>query len=762
MTDFLSRYADELLRVFLAASPYILLGFAVAAAIQIFLPVGVIRRFLGGGKARSIFAASALGVPLPLCSCSVLPTALALRQRGARRGATVAFLVSTPETGVDSIALTYGLMDPLMAIYRPFAALVSAIAAGFATEAFGGEEPAPETAPAPGTAPPPGAASAPEGDACDHCPPDAHSHGHSHDMLAAEEERGPQPAGWRDRLRTGYREAFVEIFDRTSHWLFGGLVISALIGVLLPADLVTRYLGSGPVPYLLMLVIGIPLYTCASASTPIAAALVLKGLTPGAALVFLLAGPATFVGSLAILRRFLGQRVTAVYLAVIAIMALLLGVLLDVLYQAFSVDPRARIAAAAETPLWFSVPSTVVFAVLLFLSFRRAAPPDELVAANRALGRLLGFRVTARLLARLAVLLLAAWAVLQFLVIVPPGNRALVQRFGEPVGGALGEGLHFRWPAPIGRVQLLPVDAVRRIELGFRSAAAADTALSSMAGGAMTGMAMPGTVPAALAPAAPPTALRELEEESLFLTGDENLVDAKTALQYRITDPVRFAYAYGDPERVLKMQAIAELVEVVAGIDIDGIYSHLRAEVERDVLEGVRRRCAELDLGVEVLRFSVLDVHAPAEVHAAFRDVASAREDKQTAINVALRYQVETVNLARGEAAREIELARGFAFGEISRAEGGGQSLALRSKAFRASPTGNRKRLYLETMEEVLAGSRKIIRPGWDGAGGVDLWISGTGGGEPFPVTEVLRGSEVRQEARPADEQAEPRGAGGD
>jgi HflK protein len=551
----------------------------------------------------------------------------------------------------------------------------------------------------------------------------------------------------------------VEIFDRTSHWLFGGLVISALIGVLLPADLVTRYLGSGPVPYLLMLVIGIPLYTCASASTPIAAALVLKGLTPGAALVFLLAGPATFVGSLAILRRFLGQRVTAVYLAVVAIMALSLGVLLDVLYQAFSVDPRAKIAAAAETPLWFSVPSTMVFVVLLFLSFRRAAPPDELVAANRALGRLLGFRVTPRMLARTGAVLAAVWIVLQFMVIVPPGHRALVQRFGKPVGGALGEGLHFRWPAPVGKVRLVSVDAVRRLELGFRSVAFADPDPAD----AMAGMTMPGAVPGTEAPAAAaPTALRELEEESLFLTGDENLVDVKTVLQYRVVDPVRFAYAYDDPERALKMQTVAEVVEVVAGIDIDGMYSHLRSEVERDVMEGVRQRCAEMDLGVEVIRFSVLDVHAPTEVHAAFRDVASAREDKQTAINVALRYQVETVNLARGEAAREVEIARGFSVSEVNRAQGGARSLALRSEAFRKSPTGNRKRLYLDTMEEVLAGSRKIIRPGWDGAGGVDLWISGTGGDAPVPVAEILRGSEVRQEARTAEGRTEPRGAGGD
>jgi membrane protease subunit HflK len=270
-------------------------------------------------------------------------------------------------------------------------------------------------------------------------------------------------------------------------------------------------------------------------------------------------------------------------------------------------------------------------------------------------------------------------------------------------------------------------------------------------------MTMPG------APTAPPvggapTTLRELEEESLFLTGDENLVDAKTVLQYRIVDPVRFAYAYGDPEQTVKMQTVAQIVEVVAGMGIDALYSSARAEAEQYVLEGVRKRCAELDVGVEVLRFCILDVHAPTEVHAAFRDIASALEDKRTAVNVARRYEVETVNLARGEAARELELARGFAVSEVNRAEGGAESLELRSKAFRERPTGNELRLYLEAMEEVLAGSRKIIRPGWDGGGAVDLWISGTEGGPPVPVAEILRGSEVRQEAR----QNESRGAGGE
>jgi membrane protease subunit HflK len=149
---------------------------------------------------------------------------------------------------------------------------------------------------------------------------------------------------------------------------------------------------------------------------------------------------------------------------------------------------------------------------------------------------------------------------------------------------------------------------------------------------------------------------------------------------------------------------------------------------------------------VEVLDFGILDVHAPPEVHAAFRDVASSQEDKRTAIEVARRYLVETVNLARGEAVRQVEVAHGFSTSEVHRAQGESQSLLLRSRAFRARSTGTKTRLYLETVEDVLSGNRKIIRPGWGGSGGVDLWIS-TGSGAPVAVDDVIRGSEVREEA---------------
>ena len=716
MTEPLLQFLREFVSVFLDAAPYILLGFVVAAVIQVLLPVSLVQKLFGRGKVRSIFAAATLGIPLPLCSCSVLPTAIALRRRGAGKGATASFLVATPETGVDSIALTYGLMDPIMTVFRPLAAMVTAVTAGFAVEAFGGKD---KTQ----TDEEKAAADAEVAEAAEMAKA---AKGSAYDALEKEELVADEMAGltFTQKLRRGFRGAFVELFDETAHWMLAGLVISAFIAVVLPAEIVTRYLSSGAIPILLMLFIGIPLYICASASTPIAAALVLKGLSPGAALVFLLAGPATNVGSLAILRRFLGTRIVTIYLLTIAVLSVALGVLLDGIYAASGIDAAAIASETELLPLWVSVPSAVVFAGLLLISFRRAPAPPEFQAVGRFFERILGFRFTGRLFARLGLAATAVWLVAQCVTIVPPGHRGLITAFGAPAGGARAPGLHVHWPPPIGNAQVVSADGVRRLEIGFR------------------------TAPAVTASAAPRAQdLRVLEEESMFLTGDENLIALKCALQFRVTDPERYVWDFDDPESVLRLETIAELLDVIGAFEIDALYTTRRPVVEQAVEEGVRERATRIDLGIEVLGFQIRDVHAPPEVHAAFRDVASAQEDKQTNINQAWRYRDETVTLARGEAARQHEVARSDSLSAVWGAEGESQSLLLQSEAYARSPSGTRNRLYLETVEEVLSRGRKIVRPGWDGSGSIDLWIS-TGQGGPAPVGEVLRGGDIRRGQR--------------
>lgn len=701
MTAFAGQFFRELLAVFRDASPYILFGFTIAACLHVLLPVSQVQRLLGAGRLRSVLYASLLGIPLPLCSCSVLPIGLSLHRHGAGRGATVSFLISTPETGIDSIALTWGLMDPVMALFRPFAALVTALTAGVAVDALGEEKRPEEAAPAASPSPP------------DRAEIPAHAHSHVAQV----------PGGtWQQRLRAGFQGAFVELFDETSYWMLTGLVASTLILLLVPPELVTRWLGSGPLPFLFMLVIGIPMYICASASTPVAAALVLKGLSPGAALVLLLAGPATSLASIGILGRTFGRRVLAVYLASIAVLAVAMGVLLNAVYAGLRIDPQAAVGSARNLPAWIGWSSTVVFIVLLAASFRRRDVPGPIRSLARTLARF-GIRFDRRLGFGAAALLFGAWFVSELFVVVPPGSRALIRRFGEPAGGVRGEGLHFRLPPPIDRADVFAADEVRRLELGFRSGGMTEAPADTLAG----------------------TEARILEEEAVYLTGDENLLNTKSTVQYRVTDPERWVYGFRDPENVLKLSALSTAMDVLAGYGIDRVYAGNRGDVEEEVLAALRERAADMQLGAEILRFSITDVHAPAEVHAAFRDVASAQEDKQTAINVALRYLDETVNLARGEAAGQLEGARSDSQSEVLHAQGNSESLRLRSAAYRERRVGTKKRLYLETVEEVLARARKIIRPGWKGSGGVDLWV-GNGAAAPAPVSDVIRGGDVRQQ----------------
>ncbi|HDZ77215.1 MAG TPA: permease, partial [Candidatus Omnitrophica bacterium] len=238
------------------ASPYILFGIFTAGIIQIFVDKDKIVKYLGKPGFKSVLLATLCGIPLPLCSCGVLPTAISLRKNGASKGATLSFLISTPETSVDSIAISYGLLDPLMTIFRPLAAFITALLAGVSENMFGGKDEDLKSR---------------QEKSCVFCEEgDDHRHSHGH------------------RFIYGMRYAFVELLGDISKWLALGLIIAGVISYFIPKELVEAYLGEGWQAMVMMLVVGIPLYICATASTPIAAALIAKGMSPGVALVFLL------------------------------------------------------------------------------------------------------------------------------------------------------------------------------------------------------------------------------------------------------------------------------------------------------------------------------------------------------------------------------------------------------------------------------------------------------------------------------------------
>lgn len=272
----------------------------------------------------------------------MLPTGVGLKKQGANNGATTAFLISTPESGVDSIAITYALLDPVMTVARPVVAFITAVVAGVAENLFGRGENQGAVAPD---------LTCPVDGCCDGkgCSPDEHKRHHT----------------FLEKIRAGLRYAFTEVWADLAGWFLVGLLLAGLITAVVPAEMLTRYMGGGLTSMLVMLAVGIPLYICATASTPIAAALILKGVSPGTALVFLLAGPATNVTSLTVLMGVLGRRTTAIYLTTIAISTVLFGLAVDQFYLSFGLSPKALVGQAAEVvPVWGQVAGALALLVL--------------------------------------------------------------------------------------------------------------------------------------------------------------------------------------------------------------------------------------------------------------------------------------------------------------------------------------------------------------------------------------------------------------
>lgn len=296
--------------VLLQAGPWLVFGFLAAGVIYAIVPIANVIRHLGKPGLGGVVKAAFIGAPLPLCSCSVIPVASSLRKQGASRGATASFLISTPETGVDSISVTYALLGPFMAITRPLAALATAITAGWLIDR-GPRLPEATARPALRDSP-------------------VAKAGCCHSTTGTPSESG-RLAGILGRAKTAIHYGFVQMFEDIAHWLVLGFVLAGFVSAVIPEGYLERHIGGGLSAKLVMLGIGMPMYVCATASTPIAAALIAKGLSPGAAIVFLLAGPATNMTTMVIVARELGRRSLAIYIASIAVVAVLFGMATDAL-----------------------------------------------------------------------------------------------------------------------------------------------------------------------------------------------------------------------------------------------------------------------------------------------------------------------------------------------------------------------------------------------------------------------------------------------
>jgi HflK protein len=716
MINFLFGVLRQTWEILEEASVFLLFGFLLAGMLGILVPGWLLTRLVGTGKIKSVLWGSVVGAPIPMCSCGVLPTALGLRKQGATPGATVAFLVATPETGVDSISLTYALTDPVMTVFRPIAGVATAIAAGLATNLFG----APRSK---ATEPPLEVAKTPAAgdERCQHAN-HAHVHDHHNDHVQRANSL-PDGAGRTivDATRRIIRYGFVELLDDVSWWLVLGIVLSAVVVVAIPVQLFDGMWGGGIASMVLMLVLSIPLYTCASCSTPMAAALALKGLSPGAVLVFLVAGPATNIGSLVVLLKVLGRYAVAAYLAAVVIMTLAAGFALNGIYHAWGLDPRATFGTAAGfVPDLVKEAGAVLLTGLLIFSMCRTQVPNEWIWLRDRAAQLTGIAVTARGLGFTAAAGAAVLWLGSGLFTVGPGDVGMRLRFGRILASDLEPGLHFRLPWPFESHHLIAQNLARRLEFGLPPELSREEATRAQ----LRGRPAFGSIPLPQQAASGVWFQKETTPgDSFLLTGDSNLIDLRSTAQYRVKDARAFAYHLAEPEALVRSTIVAALRSAVATRAIDAVYTTAREEIERETREAAQSMLDRYRAGIEVVAVSVLYDHPPEEVHNAFRDVASAQEDKLRTINLANVFAVEKINQAKGEAAAMTEGALAFKEQRITGAQAGAHAFALRLEAYKRAPELTKFRLQLETLEDVLPGMRKFVRPGAGDVKDIDIWL---------------------------------------
>ena len=293
--DFFTGILNETVFLFIEMTPYILFGVIIAGILSVYVNKKYVAKHIGGHTLPSIFKAALFGVPLPLCSCGVVPTTVYLKQAGASKPAAMSFLISTPQTGVDSIIATYGMLGPFFAVFRPVAALLTGMWGGFLSLVF--------------------------------------DHSEERKVKTFELNEIGRDAGFREKFAKFRNYAFVEFVDDIASQFVFGLILAGIISYVIPDNLFSgSFFADGLPGMIFMIIIGIPLYICSTSSIPIAVALIAKGISPGAAYVFLIAGPATNAASLAVLLKVLGKKQTFIYLLSIITGSIMAGFVINIFY----------------------------------------------------------------------------------------------------------------------------------------------------------------------------------------------------------------------------------------------------------------------------------------------------------------------------------------------------------------------------------------------------------------------------------------------
>ncbi|WP_105169055.1 SO_0444 family Cu/Zn efflux transporter [Pseudoalteromonas sp. T1lg23B] len=376
-------------QLFLLSAPWLMLGLFLAGVINVFIAKDFLQKHLGQEGLWTTIKAALIGAPMPLCSCGVIPAAIGLRRAGGSKSATTAFLVSTPETGVDSISVSYVLLGPFMAVIRPIAAVCSAIVAGVLV----GRDTKSQSLPLQATS----VHEHTKQSCCDSKPTVQTSSCCASEQTqtitqtsccTTQQAQVPEQSTCCDTKDTPAQQSCCDtehttqesfagkiwqatkfscnkLLSDTMVWLMVGLFFAALVQTYVPESFLSQW-GSGIIAMMVVILISIPMYICATASTPIAAGLLMAGVSPGAVLVFMLAGPATNIATLGVVGKELGKRAVIAYLGGVIGVAIIFGFLTDFLVASygFAVEPMVQIQHEV-LPQWFTLLTGLVLLALM-------------------------------------------------------------------------------------------------------------------------------------------------------------------------------------------------------------------------------------------------------------------------------------------------------------------------------------------------------------------------------------------------------------
>ena len=729
-------------------APMLLLGLFLSGVIHVFISREAILRWLRDDSLKSVSTSAAVGVPMPLCSCSVVPVVAEMRRKGASRSACMSFLITAPETGADSILVTNAFFGPIVAIARPIISFITAVVAGiFCIGSIRDDRDERKDS---------GHEHHEHDHDDDHCHDTHchHDHGTHESMVPGQDDcyvsfsqirdlfvnwlrtifrvlSGKRLVSWvkpkfyRDMLSSGESEektvfdpppdettaadsqgldfkrvirhilhyGFVDIADDILFSLLVGILLGGLLFLVIPGDLASsQYTFWAAYP--IMVLLGVPLYICASASTPIAAALVAKGFSPGAALVFLMTGPATNTATIAIIAGQFGNRFTSIYVGSVIVVTVLIGIAVDVLLLAAGIAIPVTLQMSSSPAIQIlQWASTIALAALIIWRFRAGAMKsgyEDLMSNLRPLEKHFrsfwrwsagGSQGSSRGIGLLCVIVIVLLLSSGFTT-VRPGTVGYGRLFGQVYWRDLEPGLHYLAPRPFVKIDKWPVREVKSI----------------------------------------------VGASGEYVSGDLNLLSIVLDIQYRVKDPYVYHYRITNAESVLGNFVKQNIRDFVSNREMDLLLNAEREALEKSVsglFEGEQRFTAESSKvfdSVELIKINLLSINPLPETFAAFRQVSNAQDDKERIIVDAQRFLVSVAAQVHGNAYYEVEQAEAKAY--HTKKVSGAEASAIRrvARAVRSAPAVLRNMLWREKLETALSNKPKIIVPNEDVLNRVALW----------------------------------------